>query len=64
VSLEAVGAAGWPLQQVLTSSKRVVNGRFGQSAALDETQLFIGADSVGAGAAYIFGQSAASAVGR
>jgi hypothetical protein len=60
----ANGLGGWPLQQVLTSSKRVVNGRFGQSVALDNSLLLIGANSVGDGAAYIFGQSAESAAGR
>jgi hypothetical protein len=56
----ANGLGGWPLQQVLTSSKRVANGRFGQSVALDGSRLFIGADSVGDGAAYIFGRAEAS----
>jgi hypothetical protein len=60
----ANGLGGWPLQQVLTSSKRVANGRFGQSVALDGSRLLIGADSVGDGAAYIFRQSAGSAAGR
>ncbi len=59
----ASGVGGWPLQQVLTSSKRVVNGRFGQSVALDDSRLLIGADSVGDGAAYVFGQSSGSAAG-
>lgn len=59
----ANGLGGWPLQQVLTSGKRVVNGRFGQSVALDDSRLLIGANSVGDGAAYIFGHSAGSAAG-
>jgi hypothetical protein len=56
----ANGLGGWPLQQVLTSSKRVANGRFGQSVALDDRRLLIGANSVGDGAAYIFTKSVAS----
>jgi len=60
----ANGLGAWPLQQVLTSTKRVPNGRFGQSVALDGSRLLIGADSVGDGAAYIFGQSTRSAAGR
>jgi hypothetical protein len=55
---------GWPLQQVLMPTKRVVNGRFGQSVALDDSRLLIGANSVGNGAAYVFGQSNGSATGR
>ena len=60
----ASGSGGWPLQQVLTSSKQVVNGRFGQSVALDDSHLLIGADSVGNGTAYVFGQSTGSAAGQ
>ena len=60
----ANGLGGWPLQQVLMSTKRVVNGRFGQSVALDDSRLLIGANSVGNGAAYVFGQSNGSATGR
>jgi hypothetical protein len=56
----ASGLAGWPLQQVLTSAKQVANGRFGQSVALADNELLIGANSVGDGAAYIFGQNAAT----
>jgi FG-GAP repeat len=63
-AFRANGSGEWPLQQVLTSTKRVVNGRFGQSVALDDSQLLIGANSVGDGAAYVFGQGAGSAVGR
>jgi len=47
---------GWGVV-VLTSAKRVVNGRFGQSVAINDSHLLIGADSVGDGAAYVFGQS-------
>jgi hypothetical protein len=61
-AFRANGQGGWPLQQVLTSAKRVANGRFGQAVALDDSQLLIGANSVGDGAAYVFGQSAGSAV--
>lgn len=57
----ANGLGGWPRQQVLTPRKRVANGRFGQSVALDDSRLFIGADSVGDGVAYVFGHSAGSA---
>jgi FG-GAP repeat len=48
------GLGAWPQQQVLTSAKQVVNGRFGQSVAIDDNNLLIGADGVGDGAAYIF----------
>jgi hypothetical protein len=51
------GLGEWPQQQVLTSAKQVVNGRFGQSVAIDDNNLLIGADGVGDGAAYIFGPS-------
>jgi FG-GAP repeat len=60
---DANGLGGWPLQQVLTPGKRAVNGRFGQSVALDDSRLLIGADSAGDGAAYIFGHSSGSAAG-
>jgi hypothetical protein len=60
----ANGLGAWPLQQVLISTKRVPNGRFGQSVALDGSRLLIGANSVGDGAAYIFRQSTRSAADK
>ncbi len=49
------GPGNWSLQQKLTSTVRVAGARFGNGVALDASNLLIGADEVGEGAAYVFG---------